>query len=132
MASGSPPRTECPESTFVAAFGVPSVFFGSSRHRSARGNPRAAEDSDAGIPGTSLRQTQQLEEWRRSTQRVTRAWNAWLAAERRDRATRYRIFVAALADEERAAGEVERMVDLADAGACVATTDPRNGRLGAR
>ena len=45
---------------------------------------------------------------------------------------RYHVFVAALADEERAAAEVERMVDLADAGECVTTTDPRNGRLGAR
>ena len=73
-----------------------------------------------------------LQEWRRSAQRVTRAWNAWIAAETRDRAMRYRIFVAALADEERAAAEVERMVELADAGRCVITTEPRNGRLGAR
>ena len=108
------------------------MFFRSRRHRSPRDNPRAADDSDAGIPETTLRQTQQLQDWRRSAQRVTRAWNAWLAAETRDRAIRYRVFVAALADEETAAAEVERMVDLADAGVCVTTTDPRNGRLGAR
>jgi heme oxygenase len=54
-------------------------------------------------------------EWRRSAQRVTRAWNAWLAADHRDRGVRYRAFVAALADEERAATEVERMIELADA-----------------
>ena len=112
--------------------GVRHVFFRSRRHRSPRDNPRAADHSDAGIPETTLRQTQQLQDWRRSAQRVTRAWNAWLAAESRDRAIRYRVFVAALADEERAAAEVERMVDLADAGQCVTTTDPRNGRLGAR
>ena len=92
------------------------MFFRSRRHRSPRDKPRAADHRDAGIPETTLRQTQQLQDWRRSAQRVTRAWNAWLAAESRDRAMRYRVFVAALADEERAAAEVERMVDLADAG----------------
>ena len=76
------------------------MFFRSRRHRSPRDNPRAADHSDAGIPETTLRQTQQLQDWRRSAQRVTRAWNAWLAAESRDRAVRYRAFVAALADEE--------------------------------
>lgn len=108
------------------------MFFRSKGRRSRQENPRAADHNDAGTPETTLRQTQQLQEWRRSAQRVTRAWNAWLAAESRDRALRYRVFVAALADEERAAAEVERMVDLADAGACVTTTEPRNGRLGAR
>jgi hypothetical protein len=111
---------------------VRHVFFRSRRHGSTRDNPRAAVYSDAGIPETTLQQTQQLQDWRRSAQRVTRAWNAWLAAETRDRAIRYRVFVAALADEETAAAEVERMVDLADAGVCVITTDPRNGRPGAR
>ena len=80
--------------------GVRHVFFRSRRHRSPQDKPRAADDSDAGIPETTLRQTQQLQDWRRSAQRVTRAWNAWLAAESRDRAIRYRVFVAALADEE--------------------------------
>jgi hypothetical protein len=109
------------------------VFFRSRRHRSPQDKPPAADHGDAGIPETRLQQTQQqLQEWRRSAQRVTRAWNAWLAAESRDRAIRYRVCVAALADEERAAAEVERMVELADAGRCVITTDPRNGRLGAR
>jgi hypothetical protein len=108
------------------------VFFRSRRHRSSRGNPRAADHSDAGIPETTLRQTQQLQDCRRSAQRVTRAWNAWLAADGDDRAMCYRAFVAALADEERAAAEIERMVDLADEGQSVITTDPRNGRLGAR
>jgi predicted TIM-barrel fold metal-dependent hydrolase len=108
------------------------VFFGSRRHQSSQEKPRAADQSDAGIPETTLHQTQQLQDWRRSAQRVTRAWNAWLAAESRDRAIRYRAFVAALADEERAAAEVERMVDRADAGVCVTTTDRRNRRLGAR
>ena len=71
-------------------------------------------------------------QWRRSAQRVTRAWNAWVAAERRDRSARYRAFVAALADEERAAVEIERMIDLAEAEPCVTTADPRNGGVEAR
>jgi predicted TIM-barrel fold metal-dependent hydrolase len=108
------------------------VFFRSRRRRSSQVKPVAADHSDAGIPETTQHQTQRLEDWRRSAQRVTRAWNAWLAAESREAEARYRAFVAALADEERAAAEIERMVDVADAGQCVATTDPRNGRLGAR
>jgi hypothetical protein len=108
------------------------VFFRSRRHQSARDNARAADHSDAAIPETTLRQTQQLQEWRRSAQRVTRAWNAWLAADRGDRAIRYRVFVAALADEETAAAEVERMVDLADAKGCGPTTGSRNRGQGVR
>ena len=109
------------------------VFFRSKGHRARQENPRVADDRDAGIPETTLQQTRELHDWRRSAQRVTRAWNAWLAAESGDRASRYRAYVAALADEERAAAEVERMVDLGDdAGACVTATDPRKGRLGAR
>lgn len=92
------------------------MFFRSRRRERARDNPRVADISDAGIDETTLGQTQQLMEWRRSAQRVTRAWNAWLAAESRDRGVRYRAFVAALADEERAAAEIERMIDLAEAG----------------
>jgi hypothetical protein len=109
------------------------VFFRSRRHRSPQDHPRAADHSDAGIPETTLRQTQQqLQEWRRSAQRVTRAWNYWLAAESRDRAMRYRIFVAALGDEERAAAEVEQMVALPDARECITTNDPRNTGHGQR
>ena len=53
-------------------------------------NPRVADASDAGTDEATLQQTQRLMEWRRSAQRVTRAWNAWLAAESRDRGVRYR------------------------------------------
>jgi hypothetical protein len=44
---------------------------------------------------------------------------------------RYDPFVAALADEERAATEVERTIDRAEAGRCVTTTDARQTGLGA-
>jgi hypothetical protein len=91
------------------------VFFWSRRHRSPQDDRIASDQSDARTRERTLRQTQQLQEWRRSAQRVTRAWNAWLAADRHDRAIRYGIFVAALADEERTAADVQRMVTLPDA-----------------
>jgi hypothetical protein len=108
------------------------VFFRLRRHQSARGNRRVADHSDAGTDDTTAQETQRLVEWRRSAQRVTRAWNAWLAADGRDRALRYRVFVAALADEERAAAEVERMIGLRQAAEYVTTTDPGRSGLGAR
>jgi hypothetical protein len=97
------------------------VFFGSKRHRSPQDDRIASDHSDAGSHEGTLRQTQQLQDWRRSAQRVTRAWNAWLAAESGDRGVRYRAFVAALGEEERAAAEVERMVQLPEARACMTT-----------
>ena len=108
------------------------MFFRSRRHEPAGDDPRVADISDAGPDDATVPQREPLMEWRRSAQRVTRAWNAWLAAERRDRGERYRTFLVALADEDRAAVEVERMIDLPDAGRCAATIDPRNSGLGAR
>jgi hypothetical protein len=70
------------------------VLFRSRRHESAQGNPRVPDHYDAGTRETAPPQTQQLQHWRQSAQRVTRAWNAWLAAESRDRGVRYRAFVA--------------------------------------
>jgi len=55
-----------------------------------------------------LERRQLLEHWRRCEQRVMRAWNAWQAADRRDDGLRYRAFMNTLAEEERAAAEVER------------------------
>jgi len=53
-------------------------------------------------------QPEPLREWRNSAQRVTRAWNAWLAAEGRDRDARYGDYEAALAAEELAAARFAR------------------------
>ena len=85
-----------------------------------RGSPPGnASVFDPSIESTheTAHQTQ-LRDWRRSAQRVTCAWNAWLAAEGGDRGVRYRTSVSALADEERAAAEVERMIQRSDAGEC--------------
>jgi len=50
----------------------------------------------------------QWEAWRCSAQKVSRAWNEWLAAENGQQAGRYRRYLLALADEERAALELAR------------------------
>jgi hypothetical protein len=65
--------------------------------------------SKPAVPESAEGQAGQLLDWRRSAQRVTRAWNAWLAAEGRDRDARYSDYEAALAAEELAAAKVERM-----------------------
>jgi hypothetical protein len=84
------------------------MFFG-ARKRSgladdawAIGEPCASESGE--------RQARQWLAWRRCAQRVTRAWNEWLAADSRQRPARYRCYLSALAEEEQAAAEVERMV----------------------
>lgn len=76
------------------------LFFRSPRKR--RHSEPAADAPD--------HQAEQLHDWRRSAQKVTRAWNAWLAAEVRDRDARYGDYEAALAAEELAAARVERML----------------------
>ncbi|HEY2600267.1 MAG TPA: hypothetical protein VGI67_01835 [Thermoleophilaceae bacterium] len=58
------------------------------------------------------KQARELRNWRLSAQRVTRTWNAWIAAEHNERPMRYHAYVMALAEEELAAAAVERMVRL--------------------
>ena len=48
--------------------------------------------------------------WWRSEQRVTRLWNQWLAAERSRADDCYRRYVEALAEEEKAAAELARVI----------------------
>jgi hypothetical protein len=67
-------------------------------------------------------QLEYLEEWRRSAKRATRAWNSWLAADHRDRRTRYQAFVSALAEEEQAAARVELIIKPSDMGGCTTST----------
>ena len=72
------------------------------------------------------RQARQWQTWRRSAQKVTRAWNEWLAGGRRERAELYRRYVSALAEEERAAVAIEQTVNLGanaqDPRTCIAPT----------
>ena len=100
------------------------MFSRSRKDEPAKGNPRIADGNTEATEETAAQHAQRLGEWRRSAQRVIRAWNAWLAAERRDRAVRYLAFIAALADEERAAMEIQRVIALRPAGLCVTAGDP--------
>jgi hypothetical protein len=69
-----------------------------------------AVDASERMNQAAARQQQtQLQNWRRSAQRVTRAWNAVLAADGGERSARYRDYVSALAEEQREAEEVQRV-----------------------
>jgi phenolic acid decarboxylase len=66
----------------------------------------------SGEPAPNAAQYQtKLRDWRRSAEGVTHAWNAWLAAERPELSVCYQAWVLALAEEERAAAELERIAD---------------------
>ena len=57
-------------------------------------------------------QSPQWQAWRRSAQKVARAWNEWLAADHRERTESYRRYISALGEEELAASELERTLSL--------------------
>ncbi len=92
------------------------------RRRKGRTAPTNVLADDPSAGQRAGPETHPIEEWRRSAQRVTRAWNAWLAADRDDRDSCYRAVVVALAEEERAALEMERMTQQHEVANCVATT----------
>jgi hypothetical protein len=82
-----------------------------------------APDVTSDTPDEAAQQQRdELEERRRSAQRVTLAWHSWLAADQRDRDAHYRAFVWALADEEQAAARVKRMIQPTDTGGCATPT----------
>jgi hypothetical protein len=87
------------------------MFCGSRQPRLNRSSGRDSDRSDRAADETVRRAAH--ETWRGSAQRVTRAWNAWLAADRPERGGRYRADEEALAEEERAAARVERMLQFA-------------------
>ena len=58
------------------------------------------------IAGFEPREAEALEAWRAAAKRVTRAWNAWLAAEPSERAQAHAAYVEALHAEDQAAGRV--------------------------
>jgi hypothetical protein len=57
-----------------------------------------------------------LQVWRSSAQRAARAWDAWLASGGDERSVRYDAYVAALAEEEEAAEEMQRALGREAAG----------------
>lgn len=86
------------------------MFVGRKKRRRLAVDPSHVSNPSESQPGE--RQSAQWLAWRRSAQRVTRAWNEWLAADRSDRPDIYRCYLTALAEEERAAAEVERVVTV--------------------
>jgi len=103
---------------FAGGLRVRHVF---SRPRKRRSAPDAGSTSQP-ISEASSRtvqpQSEPLQDWRRSAQRVTRAWNSWLAADHPDRRDRYLAYVSALADEELRATEVQRLIQPTDTNEC--------------
>jgi hypothetical protein len=88
-----------------------AMFFGlRKRHKYADGASRPIEL--AAQEGES-REPLEWRAWRRAARRVTRAWNEWLAADGGERAERYRRYIVALVEEERAAIELARAINLA-------------------
>jgi hypothetical protein len=77
--------------------------------------PAASVPDASGEPAQNAAHYQtKLQDWRRSAEGVTGAWNAWLAAERHELSVCYQAWVLALAEEERAAVELERIADTGD------------------
>ena len=100
------------------------MFFGSKKRR--RSQLGVSQPSDRASDGREQLLSRQWQAWRRSAQKVTRAWNEWLAGGRRERAELYRRYVSALADEERAAAAIAQTVGLGanaqDPRTCMAPT----------
>jgi hypothetical protein len=88
------------------------MFFGSrKRRRSAGGVPHP---SDPASRRSAEPELVPWRAWRSAAQKATRAWNEWLAADGSERPALYRCYVYALAEEEQAAAELERTVNLED------------------
>ena len=80
------------------------MFFGSRNRQKRTSAPHSSESSGDELEAHHWRL------WQRSAQKVTRLWNEWQAANGRDREELYRRYVAALAEEEQAAAQLERML----------------------
>jgi hypothetical protein len=72
-------------------------------HRSAPPQDAREHEPDPPEDAAARERALLLQCWRRSEQRVLRTWHAWQAAAARDKPERYRAYLTALADEERAA-----------------------------
>jgi hypothetical protein len=100
------------------------MLFGPKKsHRTRQG---ASQPSDSVGNEAVEQQSRQWHAWRLSSQKVTRTWNEWLAADGRERATSYARYISALTEEERAATEIERIanvdVQAKDPSACTGAT----------
>ena len=86
------------------------MFFGLRKRQKSAGG--ASHPSDLAANEVGERQSRQWQTWRRSAQKVTRAWNEWLAGGSRESPELYRRYISALAEEERAAVAIEQTVNL--------------------
>jgi hypothetical protein len=86
------------------------MFFALRKRQKSAGG--ASHPSDPAANEAGERQSRQWQTWRRSAQKVTRAWNEWLAGGSRECPELYRRYISALAEEERAAAAIEQTVNL--------------------
>lgn len=86
------------------------MFFGSRRRRRSAGS--VSRPSDPAPSRMTQPEFVQWRAWRCAAQKARRAWNEWLAADRRERPELYRCYVSALAEEEQAALAIEQTVSL--------------------
>lgn len=79
-----------------------------------RANPvqPTAQQSDSGTTVAVGDESRHWLIWRQSAQRVTRAWNEWLAADSGRRPGAYRRYLDALVAEQQAAAEMERVLNI--------------------
>jgi transketolase len=85
-----------------------AMFFGPRKQRhSADG---VSHPSDPASHHITDQHSEQWHAWRSAAQRATRAWNEWLAADRRERPELYRCYLLALNREEQAAVAIEQAV----------------------
>jgi hypothetical protein len=95
---------------FAGGLRVRHVFSRPRKRRSAADDGSTSQPIGEETSHTVQPHSEPLQDWRRSAQRVTRAWNSWLAAEHADRRDRYLAYVSALADEELRAAEVQSLI----------------------
>jgi hypothetical protein len=86
------------------------MFFRSRKRQKSGGG--ASHTSDPASNWAETSQSRQRDSWRRSAQKVTRAWNEWLAADGRQRPQLFGCYVRALTEEEQATAALERMLHL--------------------
>jgi hypothetical protein len=85
------------------------VFFGQKKRHNAGGG--ASPLSDPAADGLAGRGSRPWQAWRRAAQKANRTWNEWLAAEPAARDRLYCCYVSALAEEQQAAAELQRIIN---------------------
>ena len=85
------------------------MFFGFRKRQKSAGGASLPSDlaANGGAAVTAVADLAAL-----GAERVTRAWNEWLAGGSRERPELYRRYISALAEEERAAAAIEQTVNL--------------------